>query len=196
MSSEPGTRRAIDKICDHQRTAWQAFKGRGQGLIGGLTGLCIPIEFPDATAPLLIPELNQFFNQPGFQGWGNHGSVFDYFHDNSFGKLLYNHQVAPWYRAQHSFDYYDDPGVDYGVRAQELAHEAIEHLKWTGFDFSPFTCDQDHHLRSLMLVFAGQPQQFQRGLWHHQYYLTPRWTLGRAIWQRTTPLPGLAWATA
>jgi hypothetical protein len=113
----------------------------GRQTVGDYVGLCIPIEFPDVLATIPVSEINKFCNQPSYRGFGNNGSVYDYFLDNSNQKLRYQTLVTPYYRAKQEKRYYTEPEVPYGIRAQELVVEAIESLKRDGFDFSKLSVD-------------------------------------------------------
>ena len=50
--------------------------------------------------PIGRGEVEGFCNQPGYTGFGNNGSVFDYFHDNSIGRCRYTNVVTHYYRAR------------------------------------------------------------------------------------------------
>jgi uncharacterized protein with von Willebrand factor type A (vWA) domain len=45
--------------------------------VGDFTGLCLLIDFSDSPATIPREEVDRFCNQPGYAGFGNHGSVFD-----------------------------------------------------------------------------------------------------------------------
>jgi hypothetical protein len=68
--------------------------------VGDFVGLCLLIDFVDSPAAITRDEVDRFCNQPGYTGFGNHGSVFDFFRDNSIGRCRYTNIVAPYYRAQ------------------------------------------------------------------------------------------------
>ena len=74
--------------------------------VGDFVGLCLLIDFSDSPATIARDEVERFCNQPGYNGFGNHGSVFDFFHDNSIGRCRYTNVVAPYYRALHPKTYY------------------------------------------------------------------------------------------
>ena len=69
--------------------------------VGDYAGLCLLIDFPDEPGTIPKEEVERFCNQPGYNGYGNNGSVFDYFHDNSIGRCRYTNIVTDYYRAQH-----------------------------------------------------------------------------------------------
>lgn len=109
--------------------------------VGDYTGLCLLIDFPDAPALIDRAEVDAFCNQPAYSGFGNHGSVLDYFRDVSNGRLTYRTVVAPYYTARHASSHYGDTSVAYPVRARELINEALAFHVQAGFDFSRLTAD-------------------------------------------------------
>jgi hypothetical protein len=49
--------------------------------------------------------VDDFCNKPGYTGFGNNGSVYDYFLEISGGRLRYKNLVTPYYTAQHPRSY-------------------------------------------------------------------------------------------
>ena len=86
--------------------------------VGNYVGLCILIRFPDVADTISQQEVTNFCNLPGYSGFGNNGSVRDYFFDNSRGKLTYTNAVTQYYTAAHNRSYYTDPTISYGTRAR------------------------------------------------------------------------------
>lgn len=53
-----------------------------------IKGLTVIVEFLDAPFPESIDSVSKMMNQVGFSGWGNQGSVRDFFYTQSNGKVL------------------------------------------------------------------------------------------------------------
>jgi M6 family metalloprotease-like protein len=139
---------------------------------GNYTGLCLSIEFPDDRGSIPQSEIKDFCNQRGYRGFGNNGSVFDYFYDNSQGKLQYTNIVTPYYMAQNNKSYYTDPSIPYVQRARELISEALEYFQTQGFDFSPLSTDRTNHIFALNVFYAGNSvNRWSEGLWPHAWHL-------------------------
>ena len=68
--------------------------------VGDYVGLCLLVDFADVPASVPRDEVDRFCNQVGYSGFGNHGSVHDYFLAQSAGRCRYTNIVAPWYRAR------------------------------------------------------------------------------------------------
>ncbi len=140
--------------------------------VGDFVGLCMLIDFSDSPATIPRDEVERFCNQPGYNGFGNHGSVFDFFSDNSIGRCRYTNVVAPYYRAQHPKTYYTDRTIPQPQRAYELINEALTHHKANGFDFSPLTADSQGFVYAMSVYYAGPvTNNWAEGLWPHAHHL-------------------------
>lgn len=139
---------------------------------GGVTGLCLLVQFPTVPGTITREDVTDFCNQPGYTGYGNNGSVRDYFRDQSGGRLDYTNVVTAYYTTRQSRDYYSDPSIGYGTRAQEIIHEALTSLKDQGFDFSGLTADEFGYIKALNVFYAGDcPNAWAQGIWPHSWGL-------------------------
>jgi M6 family metalloprotease-like protein len=146
--------------------------------VGTFVGLCLPIQFPDIPTAITSAQIGEFCNKPGYNGFGNNGSVRDYFLANSVGKCDYSTVVAPVYTARHRRDHYTDPSQPYGKRAQELIHEALAHHKANGFDFTPLSADDRRFIYAINVFYAGGiVNNWSEGLWPHAHFLANQVTL-------------------
>jgi M6 family metalloprotease-like protein len=142
---------------------------------GDFVGLCLLVQFPDVAGTITREEVEAFCNQPGYAGFGNHGSVYDYFLDNSGGRLRYRNIVVDYYTAQHPRAYYTDESVEQPLRAWELIKEALAALKAKGFDFTQLTVDQKQYCYALNVYYAGPcVNNWAKGLWPHSHHLQTR----------------------
>lgn len=146
---------------------------------GNYVGLCLLIEFPDVAPNISRQEVDDFCNKHGYTGFGNNGSVRDYFFDNSRGKLTYTNVVTEYYKAAHNRSYYTDPSVSYGDRARELIVEALDHLKSQGFNFSQFSSDNQGNIHALNVFYVGgRVNNWAEGLWPHSWVLASAYDAG------------------
>jgi M6 family metalloprotease-like protein len=140
--------------------------------VGDFTGLCLLIDFSDAPATIPREEVERFCNLPGYAGFGNHGSVFDFFLENSIGRCRYTNVVAPYYRALQPKTYYTDRTIPQPQRAYELINEALAFHKASGFDFSPLTVDNQGFVYAMNVYYAGPvTNNWAEGLWPHAHHL-------------------------
>lgn len=147
--------------------------------VGNYLGLCILIKFPDVAASISQQEVSNFCNLPGYAGFGNKGSVRDYFYDNSQGKLTYTNVVTQYYTAAHNRSYYTDPAIDYGTRARELILEALNYLKSQGFNFSQLSSDSNGLIYALNVFYVGpRVNNWAEGLWPHSWSLASPYDVG------------------
>ena len=144
--------------------------------VGDYVGLCLLIDFSDVPATIERDEVERFCNEVGYSGFGNNGSVHDYFLDQSIGRCRYTNLVAPYYRAKHPKTYYTDPAISMGQRARELIREALDHHKAQGFDFSPLTADGEGMVYAMNVYYSGPVvNNWSEGLWPHA------WMMGTAV---------------
>ncbi len=140
--------------------------------VGDFVGLCLLIEFPDELGTISRDEVERFCNQQGYTGFGNNGSISDYFRDNSIGRCRYTNIVADYYRAQHPRSHYTDPSIQQGVRARQLIVEALTHLQANNFDFTPLTADSGGFVYAMNVYYAGGVvNNWAEGLWPHAWHL-------------------------
>jgi M6 family metalloprotease-like protein len=124
-------------------------------------------------------EVIDFCNKTGYSGYGNNGSVKDYFFDNSRGKLTYTNVVTQYYKASQNRSYYTDPAIAYGTRARQLIVEALNHFKAQGFNFSQLTADGSGYIYALNVFYAGPTvNNWAEGLWPHQSSLSSAYDAG------------------
>jgi M6 family metalloprotease-like protein len=147
--------------------------------VGNYVGLCILIRFPDVPDTISQSEISNFCNLPGYNGFGNNGSVRDYYFDNSRGKLTYTNIVTQYYTAAHNRSYYTDPSIPFGTRARELIVEALDWLKARGFDFSQLSSDDAGFVYALNVYYAGPVvNNWSEGLWPHSWSLPAPYDVG------------------
>ncbi len=139
-----------------------------KGVVGSYVGLCLLIRFPDVPDEIERAQVQRFCNDPGYAEFGNNGSVRDYFHDVSAGRLTYTNAVTKYVTAKRPRAYYADPTVEFGKRAQTLIREGLDRIKARGFDFNRLSADADGYVRALNVFYVGQTvNDWAEGLWPH-----------------------------
>ncbi len=140
--------------------------------VGDFVGLCLLIEFPDVPATIPQSEVDDFCNKVGYSGFGNSGSVYDYFLDVSGGRLRYKNIVTPYYTAKQPRSYYTNESIPQPDRARELIKEALDYFKAKGFDFTNLTADNQNYVYATNIFYAGtRVNNWAEGLWPHSYHL-------------------------
>ncbi len=183
-SGEEGARRMGGRRCDQRRAeqrtmARMAFAADGavfapprRDTVGDFVGLCLLIDFSDEVGVITPAQVTDFCNTPGYTGFGNSGSVNDFFRANSINRCRYTNIVTPYYRAQHPKTYYTNPNIADGVRARELIVEALNHWKANNFDFSGLTVDDEGYVYAMNVYYAGRVvNNWGKGLWPHAWHL-------------------------
>lgn len=128
---------------------------------GQLVGVTILIDFPDDTATISLDVMKDFMNKPGFNLFGNNGSVRDYYLDVSNGKLDYRNEVVGYYRAKNPKSYYEKNNLKL-----VLIEEAYRSIDST-FDFTKVSYNIKA-VKAVNILYAGKCQSaWGEGLWPH-----------------------------
>ena len=175
----PGTPRWQERRDDYRAQLFEEVRSRGRTkappkrqTVGAFTGLCLLVDFPDRPASISRDEVDAFCNQRGYRGFGNQGSVADYFHDASGGRLNYRTSVLPYFTAPQPFSHYDDATVTWPDRTKQLMTEALKFHRDVGVDFSPLTADPQQAVYAVNVFYAGaSAQTWSKGLWPHAWRL-------------------------
>lgn len=139
--------------------------------ISNVNGLTILVDFSDQKSDIPKSDIESFFNGVGYTGYGNNGSIRDYYHDVSGGKLTYTNSVIGFYRAKHPKSYYDDINETTGsyAKSDQLANEVFDWLKSSGVDVSNITTDSNGYAKAVNILYAGTADAgWAKGLWPHQ----------------------------
>jgi len=141
---------------------------------GDVVGITLVIDFSDDTWSIPVSEIDDYCNLEGYTGYGNNGSVRDYFSDVSEGLLDYTNFVPDqYYRASYTKEYYCNPSAPYGQRARELVVEALTDLDNRGFDFSQYDADGDGYIDAVNCFYAGDTwNAWAEGLWPHASWVS------------------------
>jgi M6 family metalloprotease-like protein len=143
-----------------------------EGTKGDYVGLCILVQFPDVLGTIPQDEVDKFCNKKNYTGFGNSGSVNNYFNDVSKGLLNYTNVVTPYYTAKNPRAYYTNPSIQQPVRTLELITEVLNDLKVKGFDFSVLSADNEGYVYALNVFYAGPiANNWAEGLWPHSWHL-------------------------
>ena len=141
---------------------------------GNVQGIVLLVDFDDQVGTIPPSEIYDYCNEPGYSGYGNNGSVRDYFYDVSDGHLTYTNFVpSTYYRADQLKSWYDDPDIPCCNRARMLVLEALNDLDDQGFDFSQYDSNEDGLVDGLNIFYAGTRNgPWSYGLWPHSSWIS------------------------
>jgi M6 family metalloprotease-like protein len=171
------------RLRDQQRLRFQAeeaamlagkLNGPQPSNQGDVLGLTLIIDFADEPGTVPAADFDAYLNQEGYNGYGNNGSVRDYFFDVSGGALNYtNHVPAQYIRAPEPKSYYEDPNAQFGQRARDLVVWALQYLDSQGHDFSVYDANGDGYIDAVNVFYAGYPDGgWSVGLWPHSWVMS------------------------
>jgi len=133
---------------------------------GNIKGLCIVVDFSDEPGTLPISDFVDFCNGLNYTGFGNNGSLRQYYSDISGGLLDYENEVFGYFRAPLTFAAYD--AMPYAVGAQQILGLALNWIDAQGFDFSTLSINPDSTITAINLMYTGYPPVWAQGMWHHK----------------------------
>ena len=147
-------------------------------------GICLIVDFSDDPWTIPAGEINNFCNQIGYTGYGNNGSVRDYYYDVSDGHLTYTNYVPPaYYRALYPKTHYETNGQ----KGADLIIEALTDLDNQGFDFSQYDSDHDGYVDGVNCFYAG----FTHNAWSEGLWAALLWSVLRGGWRGYAEVPDL-----
>lgn len=146
---------------------------------GTKVGLCLLIDFPDAPATVPSADIHEFCNGDGYTGYGNNGSVKEYYQDVSGGLLTYTNVVTAYVRMVKPHSFYCDTSKDAGSQANILIADAIAILKaQPNYEteilptFESLSQEGDGELVACNVFYAGDNGgDWTMGLWPHSWSL-------------------------
>jgi M6 family metalloprotease-like protein len=148
--------------------------------------ICILIAYTDKAFTNTQNDFKNLFNQVGYTTDGAHGSVKDYYSENSYGQLNLSVRVAGPYTASQNMKYYGEdvgvPGND--IRPNVLASEALT-LADGAVNYAHFDNDGDGTVDGVYIIYAGYGQEVTGvttdAIWAKASYITPVTKDGKII---------------
>lgn len=124
------------------------------GTMGKRVILTVLMGFPDLPFTKTAVDFHNLMNQEGYNGGGNAGSVHDFYHEDSYGKLNVSSIVVGPYTAKHNSDYYQWNKNGSTIRVRELVRDAV-HWASDRVNFNDLDGDGDGYVDCVNLVIAG-----------------------------------------
>lgn len=145
-------------------------------VIGQRRVMVILVEFKDVSFRHSNQEMDNYFNQVGYTGGQNSGSVHDYFDSQSYGLLDLQFDVIGPVKLDHKMSYYganDSYGVD--IHAATMIIDACHKAHDLGTDFSRYDSDGDSLVNQVVVVYAGYGENqlaSEYTIWPHEWLLS------------------------
>lgn len=175
-------RKATMRALGAARAGGPQFDPPASTTIGLKVGLTLLIDFDDSPATIPRAEILQFLNGDSYSGYGNNGSVKNYFADNSGGRLTYTNIVTIYLRIPNSLhpkSYYNNVNRDAGEQGNQLIRDALQILKslpnyYTEIlpAFDSLSVDDQNQVLACNVFYAGDNGGvWSMGLWPHSWTL-------------------------
>lgn len=160
-------RTALSRRSVISRSKWSSYDSAPQTNFGDRKILAILVNFTDSTFVLNDPRtrFDNLLNQEGYSENGGHGSVRDYYVQNSLGLYRPHFDVYGPVNLSHSSAYYDQTSS-----VAEAIYEACQMLD-SQVDFSQYDTDSDGTIDMILLYYAGHNEAEGAGeesIWPHQ----------------------------
>ncbi len=149
---------------------------------GTKIGLCLLIDFDDEPATISQSEINLYCNGDSYTGYGNNGSVRQYFQDVSGGMLNYSNVVTAYVRVPNSLhpkSWYNDTTKNCGEQGNLLVRDALNILKARPDynttilpAFTDLSVDGANQVLCCNVFYAGgNGDVWMKALWPHSWAL-------------------------
>jgi M6 family metalloprotease-like protein len=158
-----------------------AFAPPSTATIGNKAGLTLLVDFPDDRETISQQAVDAFCNGDNYTGYGNNGSVKQYYLDVSNQRLRYTNVVTAYIHMLKPKSYYDNTSVDAGTCGRLLLNDALVILKSQSNYvteilplFADITVDGNNGIVACNVLFAGNDSGvWAYGLWPHSSAMTP-----------------------
>ncbi|MEI6169001.1 MAG: M6 family metalloprotease domain-containing protein [bacterium] len=153
---------------------------------GTKVGLTLLVDFSDEPGTISQSNVVSFCNGTNYTGYGNNGSVKQYFYDNSKGLLTYTNVVTAYIRVPHPKSYYNDTALSCATQGRLLVTDALNAMKALPNYattilplFNGLSEDSWHDVVACNVFFAGSDSGvWDQGLWPNSYALAASLSLG------------------
>ena len=133
------------------------------GLKGTKRGLVILVNYTNQKFSVVDnPKefYKRLFNEPGFSEYAFHGSVRDYFLEQSYGEFAVDFDVVGPYELSHSYSFYGGhSGNGHDARAPEMAWEALL-LADRDVNYADYDWDGDRSVEQVYIIYAGYGENY------------------------------------
>lgn len=132
---------------------------------GVLKNLVILMRFQEDVSKQLPSrsDMDILFNHVGqpYHRLAPTGSIYDYYHDVSFGKLSIESYVVEWIDLPNTASYYAEGSSGTGSRATKMWHHALNVLENDpNFSFKDFDLNGDNFIDGITLIHSGYGAEF------------------------------------
>ena len=136
------------------------------GYHGQKKGLVILVEFNDVTFTYDKATFKDYFNKVGFNLQGIHGSVHDYFLEQSYGQFDLEFDIVGPVAAGHNAYYYSTDNKRVATLVNNLCKEVDSEV-----DFNKYDWDGDGTVDQVYVIYAGygKAQGADGTIWPHEW---------------------------
>lgn len=151
--------------------------GQTNHMVGDRRQLVVMVAFPDRSfkgdEEETLAQWETIFNAPHYQQHPFHGSVRDYFYEQSYHQLRVTFDLSYLTLANPVATYRSTQDDDENSRY--MMEEVAAHLKGLVEDWSPYDWNGDGYIDQIIIIYAGKGMNEGGGtmsIWPHQWWLS------------------------
>lgn len=158
------------KARNAERAARRVGTAPESGYHGQKRGLVILVEFSDVKFTYDQATFNDYFNKVGYNQDGMHGSVHDYFLEQSYGEFDLEFDVVGPVSMTRTAAYYSDEKNS--SRVPDLVYDACKKVD-ADVNFKTYDWDNDGIVDQVYVIYAGYgaAQGAENTIWPHEWTL-------------------------
>lgn len=134
--------------------------------------VAVLVEYKDVKFTKTKEDFQRLFNEKDYHENGATGSVYDFFYDNSFGKMELNVDVAGPYTLSENREFYGGAeGDSHDKNPRAMAKEGVT-LADRDLNFSDFDNNEDGVVDGIYIIFAGYGEEAgasSDAVWSHAW---------------------------
>ena len=159
-------RKQLMQVRNKQRAARRVGTAPEGGYQGQKKGLVILVEFTDVKFTYGQSVFKDYFNKVGFNSYGMHGSVHDYFYEQSYGKLDLEFDIVGPVTMTSAASYYSTDNKRVAGMVNTLCKNVDDQV-----DFSKYDWDGDGTVDQVYVIYAGwgAAQGADNTIWPHEW---------------------------
>lgn len=149
-----------------QRAARRVGTAPEGGYKGQKKGLVILAEFSDVKFTYTREDFNDYFNKVGYNAHGMHGSVHDYFYEQSYGQFDLEFDIVGPVSMTSKANYYSTDNKRVAGMVNTLCKSVDDQV-----DFSKYDWDGDGTVDQVYVIYAGwgAAQGAENTIWPHEW---------------------------
>ena len=155
---------------DNQLTS-RTRSNNSKAVIGERRILVILMQFKDLSLTKEQEDFNRLFNEPNYKEDNAYGSVYDYYHASSYGKLELKCDIIGPFTSMHERAYYGGNELNGNDKNPEALFEEAIKKAISVVNLKDYDSDNDGYVDNIHIIFAGHGEEAgasSDAIWSHE----------------------------